>query len=94
MNKGYHLFTDNFYRNTIIHIKQKQYVEIEKLVPKEAKTVPVNEQKYFTNDLVLMCSFRDKSKKKKKKSGYFDFYAQQCGKFNCHKKEKLRIHKK
>lgn len=71
LNKGYHLFTDNFY--TSVELARSLYQKStyltgtirrnRKLVPKEAKTVPVNEPKYFTNDPVLMCSFRDKKSK-------------------------------
>lgn len=72
LNKGYHLFTDNFY--TSVELARFLYQKTtyltgtirrnRKLVPKEAKTVPVNEPKYFTNDPVLMCSFREKKSKK------------------------------
>lgn len=72
LNKGYHLFTDNFF--TSVELARSLYQQAtyltgtihrnRKLVPKEAKTDPVNESKYFTNDPVLMCSFRDKKSKK------------------------------
>lgn len=70
--KGYHLFTDNFYIR--IHLA-KSLIQIgtyltgtirrnRKFVPKEVKMATVGEPKYFTNDEILMCSFRQKKNPK------------------------------
>lgn len=72
LNKGYHLFIDNFF--TSIHLakgllEKNTYLtgtirRNRKYIPNEAKFAQVGQPKYFKNDKILMCSFRDKQTKK------------------------------
>lgn len=71
LNKGYHLFTDNFF--TSLHLaksllKQNTYLtgtirRNRKEIPPEAKKATVGEAKYLAHKDILMCSFRDKKSK-------------------------------
>lgn len=71
LNKGYHLFTDNF--NTSLHLakallEQNTYItgtirRNRKVIPPEDKKAIVGEAKYLAHENVLMCSFRDKKSK-------------------------------
>jgi len=68
LNKGYHLFTDNFF--TSLRLAKALLLENtyltgtirrnRKEIPPEAKKVNVGDAKYFEHENVLMCSFRDK----------------------------------
>lgn len=68
LNKGYHLFTNNFYTNLRLAKAQIKYNTLLtgtkrrtiKQAPLEAKTVNVGEIKYFACGKALMFSFKDK----------------------------------
>ncbi|KAI4481552.1 hypothetical protein M0802_013949 [Mischocyttarus mexicanus] len=71
LNKGYHLFTDNFYTSLRLAkslLKQNTYLtgtirRNRKEIPPEAKKATVGEAKYLAHKDILMCSFRDKKSK-------------------------------
>lgn len=73
LNKGYHLFTDNFYTSLRLAkalLEQNTYItgtirRNRKEIPPEAKKAIVGEAKYLAHENVLMCSFRDKKSKPK-----------------------------
>ena len=71
LNKGYHVFTDNFYTSLRLAkalLQQNTYLTgtiqlNRKEIPPEAKKANVGEAKYLGHKNVLMCSFRDKKSK-------------------------------
>ncbi|GLV40065.1 hypothetical protein CBL_02950 [Carabus blaptoides fortunei] len=72
LNKGYHLFMDNFFTSIqlIKALLQKDtYLtgtirRNRKDIPKEAKFADVGQPKYFKSNRILICSYRDKKSHK------------------------------
>lgn len=72
LNKGYHLYTDNFY--TSVHLakwllQNSTYItgtirRNRKDLPQEAKSADVGEPNFFKNEEMFICSYRDNKSKK------------------------------
>ncbi|KAI4476442.1 hypothetical protein M0804_013570 [Polistes exclamans] len=90
MNKGYHLFIDNFFTSILLAkalLRKNTYLtgtirRTRKHIPNEAKFAQVGQPKYFKSNKILMCSYRDK------KSCHTDLYKQYNRKHNCYKEER------